>query len=146
MSQVVSLTLGGVLQPNGTYDAANSNGRITGTGKIQVGAVAAVTYSTWAILNAGGQGPALDFDHDRLTNLVEYALADGTIGVVTVGTLSFTKRSPIIADATYAIEQSTDLVRWAVVTPTTETASGISYTLPTGMDRKFIRLKITQVP
>ena len=143
---VGSLTLGGVLQPNGTYDAANSNGRITGTGKIQVGAVAAVTYSTWAILNAGGQGPASDFDHDGLTNLVEYALADGTIGVLTAGTLSFTKRSPIIADATYAIEQSTDLVQWAVVTPTTETASGISYTLPTGMDRKFIRLKITQIP
>ena len=31
---VGSLTLGGVLQPNGVYDASNSGGRITGTGVI----------------------------------------------------------------------------------------------------------------
>lgn len=67
---VGSLTLGGVLQSNGVYDASNSGGRITGTSAIQVGALGG--FALWSSINAGGQASNLDFDNDGVENEVEY--------------------------------------------------------------------------
>ncbi|MEO8617432.1 MAG: autotransporter-associated beta strand repeat-containing protein [Luteolibacter sp.] len=150
---VASLTLGGLALPDGTYGSGNSGGRITGTGKIQVGAVS--NFSTWANSNGiVGQPAAGDFDHDGITNLVEYGLGlNPTIpnlpsGTYSGGVISFSKNAEAVAngDITYEIEQSTTLDGWSVVTPGENDGTIISFTLPSGQPRKFARLKITKVP
>ena len=108
---------------------------------------------------AGGQqGPNDDPDHDGVSNLVEYAIAglDPTVNNVTPGTfssntLSFSKR-PDTTGLTYAIEVSTDLGltnAWAEAPagPTyVNNGTTISYTLPGGPAKEFMRLKVTQAP
>ena len=102
---------------------------------------------------AGQQGPTDDPDGDGLDNLMEYALegldptaADGPAGTLVGTTLTFAKRQPLAADITYAIEESTDLGLtdpWEVVAAD-QTDTTISYTLPGGPARDFMRLKVTQ--
>jgi hypothetical protein len=112
-------------------------------------------YSAWAIDNNIPYEPASgDFDHDGLSNLVEYALGlDPTSSSVPAGTfdgnlLSFTKGAEAYAngDVTYEIEQSTDLSEWIVVVPNNHLSPTISRTLPSGQPKEFARLKITQIP
>lgn len=113
-------------------------------------------FNTWATTNNVTGGPTGDSDGDGISNLMEYALAlnpsgpDATIGTFTGGTLSFTKRPEAVTntDVTYAIEQSDDLGvtdPWEVVTPTTNTATAISYLLPVGQTKSFARLKVLTV-
>ncbi len=102
------------------------------------------------------QAPGADPDNDGFDNLLEYALAgmdpaapDGSAGAISGLTVTFTKRPEAVAngDVTYAIEQSTDLGLtdpWAVVAPTTNTATTISYTFPGTTPDDFARLKVTQ--
>ncbi len=116
-------------------------------------------FASWALANGiVGQPAAGDFDQDGVSNLTEYALglsatvADEPFVGFSGGTLSFTKGAAAVAngDVTYAIEESTTLGDvsdpWAVVTPTVNNLTTISYTLPVGMPKEFARLKITQVP
>jgi autotransporter-associated beta strand protein len=152
---VAALSLAGVALPNGLYDSTHASGRLTGSGKIQVGAVVAANYSTWAVANGiTGQPASGDFDKDGLTNLVEYALGlNPTTSSVPPGTfngslLSFTKgiAAKTNGDVTYEIEQSTTLTGWTVVVPNAPASATISYTLPSGQSKEFARLKITQTP
>lgn len=117
--------------------------------------IIANNYSTWATDNGiPGEPGSGDFDHDGITNLVEYALGlDPTIASVPAGTfdgslLSFTKGTEAKAngDVTYEIEQSSDLSEWVIVVPNNSESSDISHTLPSGQPKVFARLKITQVP
>lgn len=114
-------------------------------------------FASWALDNSVVGGAGGDSDNDGISNLLEYALnlnltgSDGSPGTVVGRTTTFTKRAIAVTnnDITYAIEESDDLGigdPWMVVTPTTNTASEISYTLPLGVTKKFARLKITQVP
>ena len=116
-------------------------------------------FSTWitgtftnGTVASGQQGANADPDNDGISNLLEYAIAgqDPTVANASVGTfaanvLSYAKR----ADAnglTYSIEESTDLGvadAWAAVTPTVNNATTISYTLPVGPAKDFIRLKVS---
>jgi hypothetical protein len=127
--------------------------------KVQaVGASApAANFASWAAENNVTGGPQGDSDLDGISNLLEYALnlnltgSDGSPGTVSGRTTTFTKRAVAVTnnDITYAIEESDDLGisdAWAVVTPTTNTTSEISYTLPLGSPKKFARLVVTQVP
>jgi autotransporter-associated beta strand protein len=128
----------------------NSNGYLT--------ASVAAGYSSWITGTfANGAVPALqqgandDPDSDGISNLVEYAVAaqDPTVANAAVGTyaanvLSYTKRTGTNG-LTYAIQESTDLGVadvWADVTPTVNNATTISYTLPLGPTKDFIRLKV----
>jgi len=115
-------------------------------------------YATWASQN-GVAGEAASDDHDRdgIENGMEYALglnpllpngAPGTISAA--GVLTFTKGSAAIlnGDVTYVIEESEDLGKtdpWsAVVTQAPPNSSPtISFQLPPGKPREFVRLKIT---
>ena len=102
------------------------------------------------------QGANDDPDNDGVSNLVEFAIAgmDPTVGNASPGTLNgktltFSKRQPLAAGLTYAIEESADLGLmdlWEIVTPTTDTTTEISYTLPDGPTKDFMRLKVTQNP
>ncbi|MEO8617537.1 MAG: autotransporter-associated beta strand repeat-containing protein, partial [Luteolibacter sp.] len=114
-------------------------------------------YASWANSNGiPGEPASGDFDHDGLSNLVEYALGKNPTvssqppGTFSGGVLSFTKGTAAIAnsDVSYVIEGSINLVSWApVVTQNAPNISpDISYTLPTGLPKEFARLKVTQTP
>lgn len=157
---VGSLTLNGVAQSNGVYGSSNSGGLITGTGKIQVGAITA-NYSTWAdAMGITGEPASGDYDHDGLSNLVEYALlnmnptaSSGPAGTYDSSTnkLEFSKNLQAVAngDVTYAIELTNDLSTWTTA-PTganyVNDGDKISYILPSGLSRNFARLKVVQIP
>lgn len=129
-------------------------------GNLKVQAVGAsaptANFASWAVDNGVTGGPGGDSDFDGISNLLEYALnlnfagPDGSAGTVSGRTTTFTKRAVAVTnnDITYAIEESDDLGisdAWTVVTPTTNTTSEISYTLPLGSPKKFARLVVTQV-
>ncbi|RYD24260.1 MAG: hypothetical protein EOP88_00770 [Verrucomicrobiaceae bacterium] len=131
------------------------------TGELKVQAVGVSTppaggYSTWATANNVTGGPTGDSDNDGISNLAEYALAlnpagsDGAAGTFAAGTITFTKRAEAVTnnDVTYAIQESDDLGvadAWEIVTPTTDTPSSITYTLPVGSTKKFARLIVRPV-
>ena len=161
---VNALYFGATPQETGkTYGAPGSGAdvidatRFSGTGVINLGA----GFAGWIAgsfangsVPAGQQGAYDDPDGDGLDNLIEYAiagldptLAEGPAGTLAGTTLTFAKRQPLAADITYAIEESTDLGLtdpWAEVTPTSNNDTTISYTLPGGPPKDFIRLKVTQ--
>ncbi len=112
------------------------------------------TFAGGASVPVGEQGPNDDPDHDGISNLLEYALAnqDPTVanpfvGTLTSNTLSFTKR-PGTNGLTYAIQDSTDLGAtdpWATVSGVTyvNTSTTISFTFTPGTSGKFfLRLKV----
>ena len=110
-------------------------------------------YASWASENNVTGGPSGDSDNDGISNLVEYALADGgERGVLSGNTITFNKRgAPYGTDLSYAIEVSTDLGLsdpWVVTaTGVTDTAASITYTFTPGTPaRNFARLKVVQVP
>jgi autotransporter-associated beta strand protein len=117
------------------------------------------SYTTWATANGiPGEAATADFDKDGLLNLVEYGLGlnpvvpNGSPGTLSGGLLSFTKGTDAVAngDVTYQIQSSPTLGAapspWVPVTPTTDNATTISYTLPVGEPRVFTRLVVTKVP
>ena len=129
------------------FGAAENN--FVGCNEIDVfGAAPPVTndYASWASANGVTGGVNGDSDNDGIKNLVEYALADGTSGTYTGGTLSFTKRGGLYGtDITYAIEESTDLSFWTPAA-STQNAATISYVFTGPVPaKKFARLKVTQL-
>jgi len=98
---VTALVLNGVSQPNGVYNAANSGGRITGTGAIQVGITPDVwtgaLSSEWSVnvlsspynwkYNGVGtnytDGSAVQFDDTAANTTVDISVANVTpVGVI----------------------------------------------------------------
>ena len=116
-------------------------------------------FNSWATDNGVTGGPTGDSDHDGIANLVEYALnlnpaaADGSAGSFDGTTATFTKRAQAItnADVRYVIETSQDLITWAPVVTQNPGDPGyadatISYALPAGQEKTFLRLAVTEVP
>lgn len=113
-------------------------------------------FSDWAT-DSGipGELPEDDFDHDGIANLMEYALGlnptapSASPGTFDGSTISFNKGSAAVAngDLTYAIQTSTTLAAgsWTTVTPTVDSPSLISYTLPTGLPKIFARLLVAKI-
>ncbi|WP_035611528.1 autotransporter-associated beta strand repeat-containing protein [Haloferula sp. BvORR071] len=151
---------------NGVYGAIGSPApvigipQITGAGTLTVGSVPTGSYSTWATANGiSGESASGDFDHDGLTNFVEYALglnptvSSQSPGTFAGGVITFTKGADAIAnnDVVFEIEESRDLGiadPWStmVTEGPSDNTPDISYNLPTGQAREFARLKITQLP
>jgi autotransporter-associated beta strand protein len=123
------------------------------TGVLSVVPSAYTIWITASSVPANQRGLLSDPDNDGLSNLEEYAIAgsdpavaNGSLGIFATGTLSFDKRQPLDADLTYVIEESDDLGisdPWAAVTPTVNSSTVISYTLPTAGEKLFTRLKVT---
>jgi fibronectin-binding autotransporter adhesin len=123
------------------------------TGVLSVMPSAYTIWITASAVPANQRSPLSDPDNDGLSNLEEYAIAgsdpaiaNGSLGTFAAGTLSFDKRQPLDADLTYVIEESDDLGisdPWAAATPTVNSSTVISYTLPTTGQKLFTRLKVT---
>lgn len=165
---VAALYIAGQQMAPGTYGATGSGAtniddtRFSGTGTLTVtGSLPG--FASWisgtfagGTLAIADQEPTDDPDNDGLNNLLEYAVAgmDPTVANGSVGTLSgltvtFQKRALAVsnADVLFDIEQSEDLGvndAWSEVTPTTDSASEISYTFPGTSAKDFARLKITK--
>jgi autotransporter-associated beta strand protein len=159
---VKSLVLNNVAQAAGTYTVANSGGLITGTGSIQVISGGSTGFAgfmdQYTGLTAEQKALGADPDGDGISNLLEYAL-DGlnpttpnVLPTLVNGKLSFAKRALAVSngDVTYTIEVSgtlgADPEPWTAVTPDANDATTISYTLPAGSLRKFVRLRVDTTP
>lgn len=162
---VEKLFIDGVQQLEGIYEAVGNPGsgietsRITGSGTLTVtgsgfGTWIAGTFANGNTVPGDKQGPNDDPDNDGIDNLTEYAVANldptvgnGSVGTFTGLTLSFAKRQPLAGDISYSIEESTDLGisdAWAPVAPPVNDDTTISYTLPSGPAKEFLRLKVVQ--
>jgi autotransporter-associated beta strand protein len=106
-------------------------------------------YDAWASLYAGGQSANLDFNNDGVQNGIAYFMgATGTAtnpGLNASNTITW-PMSPTFS-GTYEIQTSSDLSAWTNVTPRPLPASGnLSYTLPSGLGSRFVRLVATPKP
>ncbi len=149
----------------GSGNAVLGTGQYIGTftidaaGNLRIGGGTGGTtgnYASFALANGLGAADG-DSDGDGIPNLVEYALntnlsgTDSNPGAFNRTSLTFTKRAQAVAngDVTYVIEESDDLGitdPWQAVTPTSNTAASINFTLPTGRTKVFYRLKVTTAP
>jgi fibronectin-binding autotransporter adhesin len=155
---VGSLFFGGAPQASGTWGASGSGAtniddtRFSGAGMIHVGAVAG--YENWADANAGGQTADQDFDGDGVDNGIEYFM-NSTAGFtanpgVDGGVVTWPNGGNIASSAygtQFVIKTSTNLNSWEPVLVTDprlgNTAGSVSYTLPTGAGKIFVRLEVT---
>ncbi|MEO5913772.1 MAG: autotransporter-associated beta strand repeat-containing protein [Luteolibacter sp.] len=138
---VGALTLGGVPQGSGTYNASTPGGYITGSGSILV----VGGYTGWAATNANGQASNLDFDNDGTSNGIEYFMgATGssfTANPGIVGSKVTWPKDPAYSGA-YTVQTSPDLVTWTNVASTV-VGNTVEYTVPTGQGKIFVRLDVT---
>ncbi|MEO5715477.1 MAG: autotransporter-associated beta strand repeat-containing protein [Luteolibacter sp.] len=75
---VAEFRINGISQGNGTFNASNTGGRITGSGSLQVGPVSSDPFVTWISTFPSITGPdtakSADPDKDGQSNYVEFAL------------------------------------------------------------------------
>ncbi len=130
----------------------DSAGNITAS---KAGGPPAGNFTSWAETNNVTGGPDGDSDSDGIPNLLEYALdlnphgSDESPGTFSGSVVSFAKRAEAVAngDVSYVIETSDDLGiedPWAPVAAT-DTPGEISYALPPGKPKSFVRLKVTPI-
>ncbi|MCP5546642.1 MAG: autotransporter-associated beta strand repeat-containing protein [Akkermansiaceae bacterium] len=155
---VAGLVIAGVPKPAGVYGATGSGAQfedsaITGDGFLEV--VPQSGYSTWAATNVNGQMPDEDFNNDGVDNGIAYFMNDtGIISLpgVVGGAVTWTNGGNIAAadyDTAFVVQSSQDLVVWTDVlsggltTNTDGPAGSLTYTLPTGQGKWFVRLVVT---
>lgn len=154
---VGGLKINGVPQASGTYGAIGSGAphetaSITGDGFLQV---VAPGYSDWAATNVGGQVPSGDQNSDGVQNGIAYFM--NNTGVITLpgivgGAITWTNGGNIAADqygTQFVVQTSPDLVTWtnvpagSLTANTSGPAGSLTYTLPTGQSKLFVRLVVT---
>jgi autotransporter-associated beta strand protein/parallel beta-helix repeat protein len=111
----------------------------------------AAGYAFWKVVNAGGQDPSLDWDHDGVSNGVEFfmnAPSGFTVNpALAAGVISWPNGGNIDSAAygtQYVVQTSDDLVIWADV-PASDLSSNthdrLTYSLA-GPGTRFVRLKL----
>ncbi len=106
-------------------------------------------YGTWASANAGGQAANLDYNNDGVANGIAYFM--GVTGIATNpgldGTNTVTWPVSATYSGTYEVQTSADLSNWIAVDPQPEVVGGdLTYALPEGLGKQFIRLLVTPTP
>jgi autotransporter-associated beta strand protein len=159
---VDKLFIGATQQPAGVYGALLSGAQfeisqITGTGTLTVtSSPVAGGYASWALVNAGGEGPEMDFDKDGVSNGVEFfinAPAGFTANpqLNASNTISWTNGGNIPASGygtQFVVQTSSNLSTWTNVlagdltTNTDGPGGSLTYTL-TGGSPRFVRLSVT---
>lgn len=124
-----------------------------GTGQQAVLTSSAGGYTSWASSHAGGQTANLDFDFDGVANGVEYFMnsAAGFTAnpAIVSGAITWPNGGNIPASAygtQFVVQTSSNLSIWTDVPAgnlTTNTNSTLTYTLPTGAGKLFVRLVVT---
>ena len=153
---VEKLFIGGVQQAAGTYKAVGNEAsgigvpQLSGSGTLTVTSSPTSGYADWAAANAPGQTVDQDHDFDGVQNGIEYFM--GLSGnaftpnpAVTSGAVSWPMGASYagIYGIDYEIQTSTNLSSWTLVPAADLTiipGASVSYTLPTGADKVFVRL------
>ena len=156
---VGALDLGSGPVADGIYGSSSSaapvenqdDTKFSGTGTVEV--VTPVSgYGTWATTNVGGQTPSEDFNNDGVDNGIAYFMNDtGIISLpgIVGGAVTWSNGGNIPASAygtEFVVETSQDLVIWTPVDAvdlTTNNDTTLTYTLPTGQGKWFVRLEVT---
>jgi hypothetical protein len=106
-------------------------------------------YAGWAGANAPGQTPGEDYDNDGVENGIEYFMGQTGSSFTALpgldGTNTITWPKDPAYTGTWQVQTSPDLGTWTDVAGTDNTTS-VSYTLPSGMDKLFVRLLVTPAP
>ncbi|MDG1300588.1 MAG: autotransporter-associated beta strand repeat-containing protein [Opitutae bacterium] len=162
IDDVAVLNFNGVAQANGSYDAGNSGGYITGTGSVRVGGAVAPGYDSWAAGYAGltDTDSTLDFDGGSLETSIEYVLdgdpTDAFDDLTIAPTSAYTgtslefdyRRSDLAngdANTTIIVQYGTDLSGWIEAVDGT---AGVTITVTdndygTGVDRVVVSIPDT---
>jgi hypothetical protein len=108
-------------------------------------------FTNWAAANAPGQTPDQDYDNDGVKNGIEYFMGQtgssftAMPGLDATNQVTWTMSSSY--EGTYEVQTSPDLVTWTNVDPKpTPSGGSLSYTLPTGLGKQFVRLLVTPAP
>jgi len=160
---VNKLYLGGSGQAAGTYgsndsNATNKSGYFSGSGVLTVTSSASggTTYAGWAGVNAPGETATDDYDHDGVSNGLEYVLGGNKntndldkLPKISADGTKFTFTLPASSASTATalrVEFSTDLSDWTTHAGT-DIAPGVSgpveVTIPLLGAHTFARLKVT---
>jgi autotransporter-associated beta strand protein len=158
---VAALFFGATPMADGVYGSTSStapaanqdDSRFSGTGTVTVDSgLAPGGYSTWAAANVGGQTADQDFNLDGVANGIAYFMNDtGIISLpgIVGGAVTWTNGGNIPSSAygtEFVVETSQDLVIWTPVEAvdlTTNSDTTLTYTLPTGQGKWFVRLEVT---
>ena len=101
-------------------------------------------YAAWATTYAGGQAANLDYNNDGVQNGIAFFM--GATGIATNPGLNAGNTVTWPKSATYSgtwqVQTSPDLATWTNVTGT-DNGSSVSYTLPEGAGKLFVRLVVT---
>ncbi|MCX6876933.1 MAG: hypothetical protein NTW21_24430 [Verrucomicrobia bacterium] len=114
--------------------------------------VVAASFSTWANDNgATGQTPDQDHDNDGVANGIEYFMGQTGSSFTALpgldGSNTVTWTMDPAYNGTYEVQTSPDLSAWTNVAPKPVPSGGnLSYTLPTGLGKQFVRLFVTPTP
>jgi hypothetical protein len=105
-------------------------------------------FNAWADAYAPGQTPDQDHDFDGVENGIEYFMGETGSSFTAMPGLDATNTVtwPMVAGylGTYEVQTSPDLGIWTNVDPRPEPSAGnLSYTLPTGLGKRFVRLLVT---
>jgi hypothetical protein len=105
-------------------------------------------YSSWASANAPGQTASQDHDGDGVPNGVEYFMGESGSSFTTnpqpVGGVITWPRGADANGVTFKVLSSTDLATWEDVTASAvSNPTSVSYTLPSGQGKRFVRLEVT---
>ena len=133
--------------------AATAPGRLYAmSGILTIVSATPAGYGTWANANnATGQTPDQDHDNDGVENGIEYFMGQTGSSFTAMPGLDATNTITWPASAaftgTYEVQTSPDLATWTNVSPKpTPSGGNLSYLLPTGMGKQFVRLLVTPTP
>jgi hypothetical protein len=105
-------------------------------------------FGNWASANAPGQTASQDHDGDGVPNGVEYFMGESGSSFTTnpqpVGSVITWPRGADANGVPFKVLSSTDLATWEDVTDSAVSNSrSVSYTLPSGQGKRFVRLEVT---
>ncbi len=108
--------------------------------------VSASNFSTWASANGATNDPLADHDNDGVKNGVEYFMGQTgstftTMPSVVDGAVTWPKDPT--ANASYVVKTSVNLIDWSPASGVVDNGTSVTFTLPTGQNKIFVRLEVT---
>lgn len=135
-----------------TWGTGPSNFNHVGPFGFQIKEVTAATgYGAWAASNASSQTADQDHDKDGVKNGIEYFMGQTGSSFTALPALDGTNTITWPMDpaylGTYEVQTSPNLSDWTNVTPRPVPSGGnLSYLLPPGLGKQFVRLFVTPTP